>query len=588
MTPPIISRLRRSHQNEGESERSVYDQHRWNKSSLHLNISTPGARAPTSSSPPLGGSPNARNSPSSGERISPNPSLSSGRPSNLAWLSLPNGNGEQVVTRLPILPPPTAHRQGVPMNRTVSLPTSSSRPPSASFSNSSLDFLPDSSAFQSYTPSPNNTGFRPGVHRLQMNGIFSRSTQSLDARAGGRAHKPLSPIVEQDYFSPESLRRTRPLPSLSSSGLSPVSPSSGKTTTPGGASEITRPSPVLSQLRSPFLSRSLNRTGSQSSSGTTRSVTPPSIPPLDLRPPFPGPHPSASYDEIPPLRPRLGNLPTIEGSVSDYIGSEASLHADSFFTASDSLHEKEDDLDIGDDEPEPVRLIRPLPRRQPVLTHVEVPRGGGLVEFPSMEDIPRARRASQPPSPPSVSESFIARRWDRSPDIPPVTFPPKPKPSRFTPAFWAFWLGFICPILWLVGGYHFTTFGEPPAHMSLAEFYFNLGYLKAVYCCLYRKRREWAGSGGKGKPKGKKDLVLPRWVDEKREYYDAEGLDEAPGLLIRLPIRAPPASAVASTLGDRDAHNHDGSTPSAYIVRPALRRETGSSERAAGDGEKDV
>ncbi len=284
------------------------------------------------------------------------------------------------------------------------------------------------------------------------------------------------------------------------------------------------PSPVLSQIRSPFLSRSLNRTGSQSSSGTTRSATPPSIPPLDLRPPFPGPHPSASYDEIPPLRPRLGNLPTIEGSVEDYIGSEASLHADSFFTASDSLHEKEDEDDIADGdnyEPEPVRLIRPLPRRQPVLTHVEVPKGGGLVEFPSMEDIPlRSPRARRSPSPPSVSESFIARRWDRAADIPPITFPPKPQPSRFTPAFWAFWLGFIFPILWLVGGWHFTTFGEQPPKMSLAEFYFNLGYLKAVYCCLYRKRREWAGSGGKGKTKGKKDLVLPRWVDEKREYYD--------------------------------------------------------------------
>ncbi len=247
MTPPIISRLRRSHQNEGDSERSAYDKLRWNKSSLHLNIiGTPGTRAPISNSPPSE-SPSPRHSPNAGDRISPSPSISSGRPSNLAWLSLPNGNGEQVVTRLPILPPPTVHRQAVPMNRTVSLPTSSSTP-SASYSNPSLDFLPDSSSFQSYTPSSNNAGFRPGIHRLQMNGIFSRSTQSLDARAGGRAHKPLSPIVEQDYFSPESLRRTRPLPSLSSSGLSPVSPSSAKTTTPGGASEITRTSSFLARM----------------------------------------------------------------------------------------------------------------------------------------------------------------------------------------------------------------------------------------------------------------------------------------------------------------------------------------------------
>jgi hypothetical protein len=44
--------------------------------------------------------------------------------------------------------------------------------------------------------------------------------------------------------------------------------------------------------------------------------------------------------------------------------------------------------------------------------------------------------------------------------------------SSFTPAFWTFWIGFLFPVLWLVGGWHFTNIGEMPPKYTIWEWFF--------------------------------------------------------------------------------------------------------------------
>jgi len=87
----------------------------------------------------------------------------------------------------------------------------------------------------------------------------------------------------------------------------------------------------------------------------------------------------------------------------------------------------------------------------------------------------------------TTGESFIHRRWDReaglgfgtgSSSLSPgntTTFRAKAKNfffSHYTPAFWTFWLGFIFPVLWLIGGWHFTNKGEMPPKYTVWEWYF--------------------------------------------------------------------------------------------------------------------
>ena len=176
-----------------------------------------------------------------------------------------------------------------------------------------------------------------------------------------------------------------------------------------------------------------------------------------------------------------------------------------------------------------------------------------------------------------TGESFIHKRWDRdTPGFGPPTSSPtfQPKggnlrwPLRFsnsssslTPAFWTFWLGFVCPFLWLVGGWHFTNAGELPPKLTVWEWYFWKsgwsvgGCFRAVGdklfgCYIARGRRasrggvvkEVRGSQGEGvigehQParrnggkrrstsqskarSGKVYPALPRWVAEKQSTDD--------------------------------------------------------------------
>lgn len=125
-------------------------------------------------------------------------------PSNVAWL-----NDDRVVE--PRFPAQVAvgvysHPHIFPMGRSVSSP-----PTSPSYTENILDAIPAIFLPQS-------------THPLRSHSYYSRSTHSLrlDLRHnyeydGYPPVKQLSPIAEQDYFSPEALRRSKPLPMSSSS-----------------------------------------------------------------------------------------------------------------------------------------------------------------------------------------------------------------------------------------------------------------------------------------------------------------------------------------------------------------------------------
>lgn len=219
----------------------------------------------------------------------------------------------------------------------------------------------------------------------------------------------------------------------------------------------------------------------------------PTIPALDLR--------FSMLESVTPRNSkRVDKMPVIPGSVEGHRGEEYdeyeeeyerhSLHADSFVTAGEE---------------------------------------GERVELDSMNEV--------------GEDLFIHRRWDRdaelgsgapisSEDCP--TFRPKSDfapMSSFTPAFWTFWLGFLFPVLWLVGGWHFTNRGEiPPKYTVWEWFFWKKGWrprrwLKAIQECFKprpkRRMRRTDSSGSNANARaGKVYPALPRWVAEKQSTDD--------------------------------------------------------------------
>ncbi|EAU84068.1 hypothetical protein CC1G_06930 [Coprinopsis cinerea okayama7 len=428
------------------------------------------------------------------------------------------------VTRNPQITSSTAQ----PIRRTVSSPPMSpAYHPSPTESSSSAEITPTAFA----VPSVPSHGGRWNL-KLQTDAVggANASTQSLPNQAGpsvntdvyGYAYsyplaKQLSPIQEQDYLSPDSLQRTQSLPVSTGTASRTASDKDlgfSASASPGGSqtSELTRPSPSYS---SPFLTRQLNRTASQGSSRThvsststtlprhsTKSADTPVIPPLDLRPPFPGPHPTIG----PGPHPRQPRMPVISNGTIDEEYEYAatiteSLHAESFVTATSNDRHK----------------YVPSVREIEVVDHealiVNTARGEGT-SIRSHE----SRKQS------AGTDSYVTPRWDR--DVPlgtgVRTIRAKKQYLDATPAFWTFWLGFLCPVFWLIGGWHFTHFGEQPPRLTFWEFYFNAGYWKEMCCGKRNKKREMddqARREGKGKVKVEPP-PLPRWVAEKQASED--------------------------------------------------------------------
>ncbi|TFK29551.1 hypothetical protein FA15DRAFT_582070 [Coprinopsis marcescibilis] len=439
-----------------------------------------------------------------------------------------------------------------PLRRTVSSPPMSPYHPSPTSSASSAEITPTAFA----VPSIASHG---GKWNLKLQTGPGASTQSLPTTsavvsppmvleaADQRPHtdvygyaynyplaKQLSPIAEQDYLSPDSLKRTQSLPASAGSASRTASDkdlrfsASGASASPGGSqgSEPTRPSPSYS---SPFITRQLNRTASQTSSRThvsatsstavqsrhsSKAIEVPIIPPLDLRPPFPGPHPSSSGSGGPysrPPRSHIGSMPMILGSTEggesieeedgyEYATTNESLHADSFVTAASNDHPGRSRGALAGS----VREIEVMEQDESRTVPVGGPSDG------------RSTLGSQ--KLPSASESFITRRWDRDANLGNGvrTFRAKKEFVNATPAFWTFWLGFICPFLWLIGGWHFTNFGEQPPRLTFWEFYFNTGYWKAMCCGGRDKKREMDQEKREGKKVEPPAARLPRWVTEKQ------------------------------------------------------------------------
>ena len=279
-----------------------------------------------------------------------------------------------------------------------------------------------------------------------------------------------------------------------------------------------------------------------------------------------------------------------------------SLHAESFVTATTNNNDDEDN----DHDEKPIE------------------RGGGV----ELTVLPKAKTASmhssrthtsQFPSTTlhhsgsgnSTGDSFVIRRWDRDAalglSLSPITF--RERQHRFfsskssfitdlTPAFWAFWLGFLFPVLWLVGGWHFTNLGEQPPKSTVWEWYFwrmGNGWWKRVFVewrCFGMKKGGRIVEGFKNHTRGNSQQqqqieiqlqegpqkriprprmknypfshsklrcgkvfpALPRWVAERQSSDDGRMRLNDPkrslkGILFGYPfISRPPSSSQGSTL----------------------------------------
>ncbi|KAG2347147.1 hypothetical protein BDR05DRAFT_958615 [Suillus weaverae] len=254
---------------------------------------------------------------------------------------------------------------------------------------------------------------------------------------------------------------------------------------------LTGDSPRSSPVYSNFLSRPLNRTISMSStrthqSGNSLSATPPVIPPLDLRPAFPGPLPSDTLLSRDIADEGLG------------IPDDASTKRESFVTARSAAavresrysamllepdHEPLDDQEIpssrtaesSKNSPEHQQEIPQLPPLPPAIHVPLLTRPQSRTStYPPSYSLPRPNvdhRAnhggidtpSQRDSVRSMSSSFIDRRFAES--EPYFGSHTECSSARQANEKWVkhaeksdtartlFWLGFIAPWCWLIGGW---------------------------------------------------------------------------------------------------------------------------------------
>lgn len=290
--------------------------------------------------------------------------------------------------------------------------------------------------------------------------------------SAGPTSTPTPNSVSGTLYSPSS--------TLQSNGSSAIQPPPGAIVATTSAVPVSHGSPSPSE--------------GEGRAGTILKL--PSIPAMDLR--------FSMLESVTPRNSRrVDKMPIIPGSVDGHREEEFdeneevyerhSLHADSFVTAGD----------------------------------VE----GGEVELDSMYE--------------AGEESFIHRRWERDAGLgsgAPIssedfhTFRAKSESapmSALTPAFWTFWLGFLFPVLWLLGGWLFTNIGEMPPKYTAWEWFFwkrrwnPKRWFKAMReslfsCCRRRPRRRLrrANSSVSNARAGKVYPALPRWVAEKQTTDD--------------------------------------------------------------------
>ncbi|CAL1709893.1 unnamed protein product [Somion occarium] len=424
-------------------------------------------------------------------------------PSHVAWLPSPNYSGSGSLTPRPWGRQPN----GSPL-------------PSPSLSQDSP--TPSRSGyFAPRTP----TARRVSSESLRLQSVHLSETSDASSISSARQRKMLSPIEEQEQEQhvptvhfPSSTRR----PSLDSF---PRTPDSGS--------------------HPAFLTRPLNRTTSQSSTSTllsTISVAAPSIPPLDLRPPFPG-----GTLHIPPRKSHLAppSLPTVVGSPHSHVSviyegkaNAGQMSVSSFQTAQSDSAIMVDESDITEnrlhlfdrdterDEEEDGRFRDSLGLRETYVSTdldtesnssmtptqderypaypeglYEVDLGGDspltrsrnispfddpdahILEHHRLEQLRQIHHGDQPiqqhhrtPDIPSNAshrtfatsssttrvEFAIHSRWLKTAQwgAHPFTCPKGPKQRKVTSAFVLFWIGFLAPWCWLIGGWYLSRSGE--------------------------------------------------------------------------------------------------------------------------------
>ncbi|KAG5219650.1 hypothetical protein IMY05_C4813000100 [Salix suchowensis] len=338
--------------------------------------------------------------------------------------------------------------------------------------------LSPSTSTSTISPAPSTP--RWGL-RLQTDAALVGSTPSLnmyrqtsleDPQGAPFAQvKQLSPIAEQDYLSPTSLRtHTRP----------PI---------------LRLP---LSSLR--WISDPLSRTTSLKLLQCKRS--------------FAETTEVGYYADYADYRRKLGGLRGETSASGD--GSRYSLHADSFVTATDSMNGSEQsprgeqrrpaysapalDMDITEVPTEEHQRSTPTPSLYENPFERESRRGA-----PTVTREPSTSRSI----PMSVTSSgFIMARWDRDASLGTgtVSFPRvKKRRLAYTPACWMFWLCFLCPPLWFIGGWYITIFAEAYTFRDPDDDWHWWGVRQRAA----RKRRRKL-----------QELQLPQWVRDKQQISD--------------------------------------------------------------------
>ncbi|KZT08190.1 uncharacterized protein LAESUDRAFT_649649 [Laetiporus sulphureus 93-53] len=305
------------------------------------------------------------------------------------------------------------------------------------------------------------------VRRHSSQSLRTQSATGSETSEGQSAADPmhtrqLSALSDRVHFRVPTSRR----PSVDSL---PLTPDSARTH--DGHAAI-----GLSAFPSAFINRPLKRTGSAASTSTFLSTVsaapPPSIPPLDLRPNF------QSTLSVAPRKSRLPapTLPTVVGSphpakYSVIYEDNSSVRTSSFITAP-SVHTPTPEPDLPHEVVAQDYAVSVVPSTEatPAVRTSGLPEGlydadsntqsrrstpdntqnGQLEPLLSPPAMPRPR------SPSNDSESYIYNRWLRGVSFGstrPVLERVKRDRLRFNLACVLFWVGFIGPWCWLIGGW---------------------------------------------------------------------------------------------------------------------------------------
>ncbi|KAH9903435.1 hypothetical protein C8Q73DRAFT_674672 [Cubamyces lactineus] len=365
--------------------------------------------------------------------------------------------------------------------------------------------LSHASASQAYRPS--SVGKRSSLSTAYAADSATPSEDSDDDSVRSirseRAPKQLSPIHEMQHFPPQKK------PSMDSA---PRTPDSIRTFDRFGNG------PTPSPVHSAFLNRPLKRSTSQTSTSTFRSnvsAPPPAIPPLDLRPNFQNtmgvPNgPNSPALAAAPRKSRLPtpSLPTVIGSprqankVSVIYEDGASARTGSFITAPSvntpdvesvpAIFISRDYADTtgtdGTDTEETGATQRAAPRPFPEGLHDVDFNDAEFGLRPtsrtslrpstrsgSLSTERRSFRGGRSRSTSPGSESFLHRRWLKGMSFGSDRFvlPPSAQKQahkrKASHACILFWVGFLAPWCWLIGGWLLTTAGEVSSDGLAAE-----------------------------------------------------------------------------------------------------------------------